>query len=90
MCKNNEIRIKVSGGYLIAGKNHSMVDDSYNGIYIIFETDNGDIIDIVSTECRTENGKSSIDVYNFENVYTEDYTKKHTLSIAEIYDALNG
>ena len=90
MSNNNEIRVKVNGGYLVAGKNQSMEDNNYNGIYIIFETNDGDIIDVVSTEYNTENGKSNIDVYNFEDVYTENYTKKHTLSIAEIYEALNG
>ena len=47
--KEETIRVPVNGGFLVAGKN---ADDDYDGIYIVFETDDGDIIDIVTTECR--------------------------------------
>ena len=48
---NSEIRVKVNGGYLVAGRN---ADPDYDGIYIIFETDNGDIVDVVLTEAKVE------------------------------------
>ena len=81
----NEIRVKVNGGYLVASRN---VDKDYDGIYIVFETDKGDIIDIVFTEAKAEYNKEKIDVYCFENVYNEDFTKKFTLDSKEIYKAL--
>ena len=83
----NEIRVRVNGGYLIAGRNP---DQSYDGIYVAFETDDGDIIDIVVTEARTEYDKKRIDVYCYEDVYDEDFTRKYTIDVEEIYDALNG
>ena len=46
MTNNNEIRVKVNGGYLVAGRN---ADPNYDGIYIVFETDEVTIIDIVLT-----------------------------------------
>lgn len=84
---NNEIRVKVNGGCLVAGRNP---DPDYDGIYVVFETDNGDIIDIVLTECKAENNRSKIDVYCYEDVYTEDFTRKYTLDNNEVYKALNG
>ena len=82
---DNEIRIKVNGGYLVAGRN---ADPDYDGIYIVFETDHGDVIDVVLTECKAENDKSKVDVYCYEDVYTEDFTRKYTLDNKEIYKAL--
>ena len=83
---NNEIRVKVNGGYLVAGRNS---DPNYDGIYIVFETDEGIVIDIVTTEAKSEYNKELIDVYCYENVYTEDFTKKFTLDTKEIYNALD-
>ena len=53
----NEIRVKVNGGYLVAKRNP---DPNYDGICIVFETDDGDIIDVVLTECKAENDKKKI------------------------------
>ena len=86
MINNNEIRVKVNGGYLVAGRN---ADPNYDGIYIVFETDEGTIIDIVATEAKAECNKEKIDVYCYENIYTDDFTKKFTLDIKEIYNALD-
>lgn len=84
---NNEIRVRVNGGYIIAGRN---VDPDYDGIYVAFETDDGGIIDIVLTEAKAEFNKEKIDVYCYEDVYDEDFTKKYTIDIKEINKALNG
>lgn len=81
----NEIRVKVNGGYLVAGRN---ADPDYDGIYIVFETDDGDIIDIVLTEAKAENNKEKIDLYCYEDVYNEDFTHKATLYVRQIYSAL--
>ena len=82
----NEIRVKVNGGYLVAKRNP---DSDYDGIYIAFETDDGYIIDVVSTECTAQNDYKKIDVYYYEDVYTEGFTRKHTIDIEEIYKVLN-
>ena len=82
----NEIRVKMNGGYLVAGRN---ADPNYDGIYVVFETDEGTVIDVVVTECKTENDKKTIDVYCYEDVYMEDFTRKYTLDSKEIYKALN-
>ena len=83
---NNEIRVKINGGYLIAGRNP---DTDYDGVYVVFETDHGDIIDVVLVEAKAENNKEKIDVYCYEDVYTEDFTRKYVLDVKEIYKALN-
>lgn len=83
--KENEIRVKVNGGYLVAGRN---TDPLYDGIWIVFESDAGTIVDIVCTESKEENNRENIDVYCYEDVYTEDFTKKYTLSTKEILKAI--
>ena len=85
--KNNEIRVKMNGGYLVAGRNP---DPDYDGIYIVFETDEGDIIDVILTECKAENNKEKIDVYCYEDVWVEDFTNKYTIDSEEVYKAVNG
>ena len=81
----NEIRVQVNGGYLIARRNPDL---DYDGIYVVFETDDGDVVDIVATEAKSEYNKELIDVYCYEDVYMEDYTRKYTLNSKEIYKAL--
>lgn len=83
--ENNEIKVRVNGGYLIAGRN---TDPDYDGIWICFQTDEGDIVDVVLTECKAENDKKKIDVYCYEDAYNEDYTSKYTLNVRQIYSAL--
>lgn len=82
----NEIRVKMNGGYLVAGRN---ADPNYDGIYVVFETDDGTVIDVVLTECKEENDRKKIDVYCYEDVYNEDFTRKYTLDSDEIYKALD-
>lgn len=87
---NNEIRVKVNGGYLVAGLNENMEGNSHDGIYVVFETDDGDIIDIVLAKTETEYNEEEINVYCYENVYNENFTRKFALNNKEIYKALNG
>lgn len=82
----NEIRVKMNGGYLVAGRN---ADPNYDGIYVVFETDDRTVIDVVLTECKEENDRKKIDVYCYEDVYNEDFTRKYTLDSDEIYKALD-
>lgn len=84
--ENNEIRVKMNGGYLVASRNP---DPDYDGIVIMFETNDGTVIDVVYAECKSENDKKKIDVYCYEDVYDEDFTRKYTLDSDEIYKALD-
>lgn len=79
---SNEIRVKVKDGTLIARRNP---DPDYDGIYIEFETDNGDVIDITSVECE----KECLNVRCYEDVYTEDYTSKFSLFYESIKNAFS-
>ena len=83
---DKEIRVKMNGGYLVAGRN---ADPNYDGIYVVFETNDGTVIDVVLTECKEDDNRKKIDVYCYENVYNEDYTRKYTLDSEEIYKALD-
>lgn len=80
-----KIRVPVNGGFLLAGRNEGTDCD---GIYIMFETDDGDIIDIVTTECRKDTNKRKINIYSYLDVYSDYYTSQSTIDIDKIYDAL--
>ena len=51
-------------------------------------TVNGDIIDIITTECRKSELKRKIHIYAYLDVYSDYYTSKRTIDIDKIYDAL--
>ena len=74
--ENNKIKVEMNGGYLIAERNP---DKDYDGITIYFETKEGDIIDVVLTECKNELDRKTIEVYCYENVFTEDFTRKYEI-----------
>ena len=84
--ENKEIRVKMNGGYLVAGRNP---DPYYDGIYIVFETDDGTLVDVVVAECIEEDNRKKIHVYCYEDVYTEDFTRKYSIDSEEIYKALD-
>lgn len=79
----NEIRVKVNGGYLIAGRNP---DPDYDGVYVVFETNDGDIVDLVLVEYENEYDRT--DIYCYEDVTTEDWTRKYSIQYEDIYKAL--
>ena len=81
----NEIRIKVNGGTLIAFAHN---DPYFPSIAILFETENGDLIDVALAEVKAENSNKDIDVYTYEDVTTEDFTRKFTIKHNEIIEAL--
>lgn len=83
----NQIRVPMNGGFLIAERNG---DPDYDGISIMFETADGDIIDVVCAECKSEFERKKIDVYTYEDAYDEDVTRKYTLDVKDIYNAING
>lgn len=81
----DEIRVKVDGGYLISGRN---VDPNYDGIYVCFESDSGYIVDIAIAEVKSENNKEVIDVYNYEDVSSEEWTSKFSIKTKDIKEVL--
>lgn len=83
---DKEIRVAVAGGHIIASRNP---DPDYDGISIVFETNNGDLVDLVLIECGAESGYEKIDMYTFADPYDEDYTRKNTINVGDIYRAFN-
>lgn len=81
----NEIRVKVDGGYLVSGRNE---DPNYDGIYVCFESDSGDVIDIVLAEAKSENNKKIIDTYSYEDVSSEQWTSKFSIKTKDIKEAM--
>lgn len=81
----NEIRVKVDGGYLVSGRNE---DPNYDGIYVCFESDSGDVIDIVLAEAKLENNKEIIDIYSYEDVSSEQWTGKFSIKTKDIKEAM--
>lgn len=81
----NEIRVKVDGGYLVSGRNE---DPNYDGIYVCFESDFGDVIDIVLAEAKSENNKEIIDIYIYEDVSSEQWTSKFSIKTKDIKEAM--
>lgn len=79
--KTDKIKVKVDGGYLVAERNPDL---DFDGICIYFETNNGDMIDIVLTECKAQNDYKKIDVYTYEDVSSEDWTRKYVIDSEEI------
>lgn len=81
----NEIRVPVKGGYIVTGRNN---DPDYDGVYVVFETNDGDIVDLVLVESKKENEYDRTDIYCYEDVTTEDWTRKYSIQHEDIYEAL--
>ena len=79
----NEIRVPVKGGYIVAGRN---INPDYDGVYVVFETNDGDIVDLVLVEYENEYDRT--DIYCYEDVTTEDWTRKYSIQYEDIYKAL--
>lgn len=82
----SEIRVPIAGGTIVAERNP---DPNYDGLTIFFQTDSGDIVDLVLVESKSENERKNIEVYNYDDVYSEDYTRKTTVLVKDIYEALD-
>ena len=77
----NEIRVPVKGGYIVAGRNS---DPDYDGVYVVFETNDGNIVDLSLVECKKENDYSTTDVYCYEDVTKEEWTRKYSIQHEDI------
>ena len=73
-----QIKININNGTLIVERNP---DPDFDGFRIMVEKDNDDIVDVVLVECTAENDRKKIDVYTYENIDEEDYTRKYSLDI---------
>lgn len=80
-----QIRVKVDGGYLVAARN---MDPSYDGINVVYETDKGDIVDIVLVESPNETERKVTYIYTYEDEYDEDFTRKYVIKHDHIHKAL--
>ena len=80
----NEVKIKISGGYLVAGVNP---DPEYPGVYLCFEKGDGAVLDLAMAESPI--GTNEISTYIYEDIYDEGWTRKFSLKISDIYKALD-
>jgi hypothetical protein len=78
--------VKVNGGNLTVMKS---ADLDHPGICVGYQTEDGDIIDVVYVEVKSKNGNKDIDVYTYEDVTTDEWTKKYTLKHSDIVDAFS-
>lgn len=83
---NNEtIKFKLTeGGYIIVERNP---DPDYDGVTVLYETENGGIASIVCVECKAENNYEKIDVYTYENELSDEFTRKYTLDKNKINES---
>ena len=71
--ENEKIRIKIAGGYLVAERNP---DPDFDGVTVYYETDDGNLADIVLVEAKAMNDYKQIDVYSYTDEFSEDWTTK--------------
>lgn len=85
---NGEIRIPTSAGEIGVYKN---VDSGYPGVSIMFKPLGSDYeIDITYIEVKeNENDFDNVHVYTYENVFTEEFTRKFTINKMEVLAAFN-
>lgn len=83
--RNNQARIKIPGGELVAEESS---DQEHPGICVYLELESGDIIDLVLLENHSQDDKSTIDIYNYSDVWSEDWTSKDTIHLSEVKEAL--
>lgn len=79
--KDNQARIKIPGGELVAEENPN---PEYPGICVYLELDSGDIMDLVLMENHNQDGKSTIEVYGYEDVWNEDWIQKYSIDMSEV------
>ena len=80
---NNEFRIPLISGTLIVSENP---DPDYSGASILFETANGNTVDIALVECRKEDNWEKIHTFVYADVCNEDFTNKFTINVDNIDD----
>ena len=83
---NNKImKVELAGGGSIIVEQNP--DPDYDGVSVLYETENGGIVSIVCIECKAENNYENIDVYTYENETSDDFTRKYTLNKNKINES---
>ena len=83
---NNKImKVELAGGGSIIVEQNP--DPDYDGVSVLYETENGGIVSIVCIECKAENNYENIDVYTYENEISDDFTRKYTLNKNKINES---
>lgn len=82
--RDNQIRIKIPGGELVAEESP---DSEHPGICVYLELDSRDIMALALMEHRTQDGKSTIEVYGCEDVWSENWFKKYSIDLSEAKEA---
>ena len=82
--RDNQTRIKPPAGELVAEESPNL---QHPGICVYLELENGDILDIALMEYHKEDEKSSIEVYDYEDVWSEDWTKTYSIDMSEVKKA---
>ena len=85
MAENNKIKIKMEGGHLVATKHEG---SDYKGLYIAFEADNGEIIEIVAAEMNKEIG-DNLKVYCYQDPFVDEATDTYLIKKEELITASN-
>lgn len=74
---NERIEIKVNGGKIFAEEN---MNPDFPEICVCLQLDNGEILNLVLVEHDKDN---SINLYHYEDVWNEDWTRKNTIDLNE-------
>lgn len=83
---NNEtMTFKLAGGGSIIVERNP--DSDYDGVTVLYKTENGGIASIVCVECKAENNYEKIDVYTYENELSDEFTRKYTLDKNKINES---
>lgn len=79
--RDNQTRIKIPGGELAAEESS---DPGHPGICVYLELESGDIMDLALIEHHNQDGKSTIEVYGYEDVWNENWTQQLSIDVSEI------
>lgn len=83
---NNRIEVKMEGGHLVATKHEGL---DYKGIYIAFEADNGEVIEIIAAEMSEEIGKDNLKVYCYQDPSVDEPTDTYLIKNEDLITASN-
>ena len=78
--ENKTLRVKVNGGYLVAAES-----STEPGIYVYFETDDGNELDLVLAQVPSDS--QNIKVYNWNDPYSEEYTQETHIRHKDVVQA---
>ena len=76
----------MEGGYLVATKHEGL---DYKGLYVTFEADNGEAIEIVAAEMSEEMGKDNLKVYCYQDPFVDEATDTYLIKNEDLIAASN-